>query len=147
METTLRNRLEQEPLVDFVGFVDDIEEAYKGADIILVNIPMTLGFRTRIAEAFSYGLCVVTHAANAEGMPEIQDGENAVSSSNPEVIVDELVRLIKHPDARCELGENAKLAFDYEISEPIAIKRLEAIFMAHRKYIQSYQKKTLKMHG
>jgi len=132
METTLRNRLEQEPLVDFVGFVDDIEEAYKNADIIMVNIPVTLGFRTRIAEAFSYGLCVLTHAANAEGMPEIQDGENAISSSNPEVLVNGLVRLINTPDTRYELGENAKLTFDYEMSEPIAIKRLEAIFMAHR---------------
>lgn len=132
METTLRNRLEEEPLVDFVGFVDDIEEAYKGADILMVNIPVTLGFRTRIAEAFSYGLCVVTHAANAEGMPEIRDGKNAISNSNPETLVDELVRLINAPDACHELGENAKLTFDNEMSEPIAVKRLEAIFMAHR---------------
>jgi len=132
MEASLRNRLEKEPLVDFVGFVDNIEEAYKGADIILVNIPVTLGFRTRIAEAFSYGLCVVTHSANAEGMPEIQDKENAISDSNPERLVDELIRLINEPKARQEFGENAKLTFDYEMSEPIAVKRLEAIFMAHR---------------
>jgi|GEM_PF-5981983 len=132
MEKSLRSRLEKEPLVDFVGFVDSMEDAYKNADIILVNIPVTLGFRTRIAEAFSYGLCVVTHAANAEGMPEIQDKENAISDSNPERLVDELVRLINEPISRQEFGENAKLTFDYEMSEPIAVKRLEAIFMAHR---------------
>ena len=124
----LKERLTQEPLVKFVGFVESIAEEYQKADIVLVNIPVNLGFRTRIAEAFSYGLCVVTHEANAAGMPEICDGKNALSHSKPSEIVDRLIDVINHPQRRVQLGAAAQETFNESMSQDTAVLKLARIF-------------------
>ncbi len=132
MQPAFKERLVAESMVNFVGFAENIEDEYAKADIVLVNIPVTLGFRTRIAEAFSYGLCVAAHAANAEGMPEIRDEINAMSDSDPDKLADKLIRLINEPALRQKLGEQAKITFDNEISMPVAVEKIDNILKTHQ---------------
>jgi glycosyltransferase involved in cell wall biosynthesis len=127
MIPSLKQKLVEEPWVKFVGFVENIEEEYQNCDLTLVNIPVAHGFRTRIAECFSYGLCVVAHAANAEGMPEIKDEINAMISSDPELFVDKLIRVINDKSLRETLGNNARQTFNTSISIDSAVQKLEKI--------------------
>lgn len=113
--------------VELVGFVEKLEEEYSQADIMLVNVPVSHGFRTRIAEAFSYGLCVVAHAANAEGMPEIEDGYNAATSDKANELATKLIDLANTPSKRYEYGKNAIDTFNKRISQKAAIDKYKKI--------------------
>ncbi len=125
---SIRNSLEQYKQCKIVGFVDDLEGEYAMADIILVTIPMPHGFRTRIAEAFSYGKCVVAHSANAFGMPEIINGYNALLAENGYELGKILIKAINSIDLRNEIGLNAISTFDSQLSEEIGIIKLEKAF-------------------
>ena len=124
---TIEQQLKKHPLCDLVGYVDEIEEEYRSADIILVNIPVPHGFRTRIAEAFSFGLCVIAHSANSVGMPEIIDNRNALIASDPSQLADKLVTLINDSNLRKRLGEQAHLDFNEQISFDSAKSKMVTI--------------------
>jgi len=127
MPDELRDRLEANALCNFIGFVDEVEPEFARADIMLVNVPVAHGFRTRIAEAFSYGKCVMAHAANAVGMPEIQDEVNALTATDPDEYVDKLVRAICEPELRARLGECARKHFESHISKDAAVAKLRGL--------------------
>lgn len=116
----LHNTLKQLKYVNFLGFVENVEEQYHEADIILVPIPVSHGFRTRIAEAFSYRKCVVAHSANADGMPEVENGTNALISENASELASMIVRVINSPRLRGEIANNALATFDSKISVDVA---------------------------
>ena len=128
MVEILKKRLIEEPLVQFVGFVDDIETEYLNADILLVNIPVSHGFRTRIAEAMSYGLSVIAHSANSKGMPELQDEKNVMLGSDAKTICEKLISLINNPSLRLKLAEQGKLNFETHISKDAAKNKFKTIF-------------------
>ncbi len=128
MLPSLKERLLKEDNIDFIGFAESVEDEYKIADIMLVNIPISHGFRTRIAEAFSYGMCVVAHAANAEGMPEIKNGYNAATSADPKILANELIALANQPQKRYEMGQNAINTFNEEVSQDVALLKCKEIF-------------------
>ncbi|NSW51320.1 MAG: glycosyltransferase family 4 protein [Anaerolineae bacterium] len=98
------------------GFVEDIQAEFLNSDIILVPTPIDLGFRTRIAEAFSYGCCVVAHSANAEGMPELRHGDNGLLGDTGASLAAQLLRAVKSADLRRQLGEAARKTFERELS-------------------------------
>jgi glycosyltransferase involved in cell wall biosynthesis len=127
------NWINKEANVELIGYVEDIEEEYRKADILLVNIPISHGFRTRIAEAFSYGMCVVAHAANAEGMPEIQDGVNALIDFDPKKLAKKLINAANDPGYRYKLGKNAIETFETQISQKSAVNKIQKIFLGLQK--------------
>ncbi|MBW8060663.1 MAG: glycosyltransferase family 4 protein, partial [Solirubrobacterales bacterium] len=127
MLPSLKKRVEEVENLKFIGFVKNIEEEYQRADIMLVAIPVKHGFRTRIAEAFSYGMCVVAHGANCEGMPEIKDGYNALAANDPEILTSKLIEAINNPDLRIKLGRNARKTFINNLSIDVATKKLSKL--------------------
>ncbi|MDJ0836105.1 MAG: glycosyltransferase family 4 protein [Acidobacteriota bacterium] len=127
LKSELRERLEANPYCDFVGFVDKVEPEFAGADIMLVNIPVAHGFRTRIAEAFGYGKCVVAHAANATGMPELRDEDNALTAADPDLFTQKLLRAIEDPELRVRLGRKARETFEAEICQDAAVGKIAAV--------------------
>lgn len=84
LEPKLRARFLQYSWINITGFVDDIEKELYSCNILLVPTSIPLGFRTRIAEAFSYGVAVVAHKNNAKGMPELINNVNIVLGDNPD---------------------------------------------------------------
>jgi len=124
---SLKKRVEKVENLEFIGFVKNIEEEYQRADIMLVAIPVKHGFRTRIAEAFSYGMCVVAHGANCEGMPEIKDGYNALTANEPEILTSKLIEAINNPDLRIKLRRNARKTFINNLSIDVATKKLSKL--------------------
>lgn len=119
------------PQVNFRGFVEDAQREVQGSEIIVVPTPIELGFRTRIAESFSFGCCVVAHSANAKGMIEIIDEENALLADTGLEMAEKLIRCIREPQLRTRLGDAARAVFERSLDgEKVcstAIERFEAV--------------------
>jgi glycosyltransferase involved in cell wall biosynthesis len=121
---SIKASLEKQRNVRIIGFVEDIEKEYVNADIVLVNVPVEQGFRTRIADAFSYGCCVVAHSANCAGMPEVSDGVNALTAEDPDLFVQKLIAAITKPELRKQIGDKAKETFEKQYAIKVATKKL-----------------------
>ncbi len=121
----LKDRLCDRDDVEFVGFVQSIEREFLMSDLLLVTIPVKHGFRTRIAEAFSYGLCVVAHEGNCAGIKEAIPGTNILSSNDPEELASLIISAINDPELRDKIGRAGRETFVNEMSSDVAVRTLK----------------------
>jgi glycosyltransferase involved in cell wall biosynthesis len=91
LPTELRTLL-SEPEVEFVGFVNDVDAEFRAADVLLVPVSIPLGVRVRVLTGFAHGSCIVAHKANALGIPELSDGENALLGESPRTLAVQVAR-------------------------------------------------------
>jgi hypothetical protein len=108
----LGDKIRQHPKVAIRGYVEDLETELSEGDAVLVTTPIDLGFRTRIAEAFSFGACVIAHRANSEGMPELSDGTNILLYESPSDVATHCLRLRDEPHLRESLSIAARGTFE-----------------------------------
>jgi glycosyltransferase involved in cell wall biosynthesis len=116
------------------GYVEDIHEEFRAADILLVPTPIDLGFRVRIAEGFSFGCCVVAHRANALGMPELCDGETTLMDDTGSGLAEAVVRCLRSTALRDQLGAAARATFEQVLDGRIVCNQMvdELEFLASR---------------
>lgn len=100
------------PAVRLVGFVDDVAAEFRGADVLLVPVSIRLGVRVRVLTGFSYGCCIVTHSANAAGIPELEHGRNALLADTPEGLGREVLRVLGDPELRARLRSGARETYE-----------------------------------
>ncbi len=109
--------------VEFAGYVDDIAAEFAQADIFIAPTPVELGTRVRIVVAMSYGCCIVAHEANAKGIPELQDGVNALLAGS-EGLTQAIQRAAHGPNLREHLGREARLTYEKNFAPEIAADEL-----------------------
>jgi len=107
----------------FVGYVENLQDEYANTDLMLVNVPISHGFRTRIAEAFSFGLFVAAHKANAEGMPELKDDFNCALGEEPSEFAQKIVQYLNNSSARYTIAREAIDTFERSISQNSAMSK------------------------
>ena len=100
------------PAVEFAGFVDDVGAEFRRANVLLVPVSIKLGVRVRVLTGFSYGNCIVTHEANARGIPELSHGENALLGSDAEQLAQEVACALGDPDLRTRLAAGARATYE-----------------------------------
>jgi len=108
----LKNRFQQYPQIEFVGYVEDIRKEMLQADIFLCPTAITVGVRTRLVEAMSLGSCIVAHSANGLGQPEFENGVNVALLDNGWDIAASIRYLSASPDKRLEMGHAARETFE-----------------------------------
>jgi glycosyltransferase involved in cell wall biosynthesis len=108
------------PSVALPGRVEPPTPELLAADAQLVPTPTRIGVRLRIVEAFSYGRCVVAHAAEAENLPELVDGENCLLGRSGDELVAQLVRLARDPQLQHDLGRRARAAYERHFHPDVA---------------------------
>lgn len=116
--------LKESPIVKLRGYVDDLGAEFRAADALLVPTPLRLGFRTRIAEAFSYGMCVIAHTANAAGMPELKHGHNVFLADTGADVADVVGRLIRKPELGESIGRAARRTFEEHYDARVVCERM-----------------------
>jgi glycosyltransferase involved in cell wall biosynthesis len=121
----LRPLLERES-VRFLGHVEDAAEEFRSAHVLLVPNSISLGIRVRVITGFSYGCCVVTHRANTLGIPELDDGRNALVGDTPEDLARAVVRVLADADLRGRLERGARETYERWFAPPVAAGRIEA---------------------
>ena len=113
------------PDVTFVGPVAPPDEEFIKADIVLVTVPAKTGPRTRILSAFTFGCCVVAHANNALGIPELKDGENCLLGRSGDEIAAAIARAAADPALRAQLGRSGRRLYEALYTHEVAGKALE----------------------
>jgi glycosyltransferase involved in cell wall biosynthesis len=106
------------------GFVENLADEFAAATAVLVPTPITLGFRTRIVEAFSHGVTVVAHEANAVGMPELADGGNALIAASGLEFAEKCLRLVERPAEAERLGNAASHDFSSRLNADLVAKKI-----------------------
>lgn len=118
------------PSVTFTGFVDDVAEEFRSADLMLVPISIPLGVRVRILTGFSYGLAVVAHVANAVGIPELADSENALLGRTDAELADAVARAVREPGLAERLGRAGRRTYEQSFTPAAAVGRLGELLEA-----------------
>lgn len=125
----LREALRQ-PAVTLTGPLEPPDEEFLAADVVLVPTPIETGPRVRILTAFAYGCCVVAHRANALGIPELEDGENALLADT-DGLAGATVRALRDPALRQRLGAAGRALYEATFTPEQAggriVRELEAL--------------------
>jgi glycosyltransferase involved in cell wall biosynthesis len=88
------------PSVRFFGHTEDVSDELAQATVLLVPNSISLGIRVRIVTGWAHGCCVVSHAANARGIPELEHEQNALLSTTVRGLTDEVLRAVGAPELR-----------------------------------------------
>lgn len=114
------------PSVRLLGYVESIADACASAEVFCIPTPIPLGVRTRAIVAFSFGCCVIAHGANALGLPELADGENALLAASGQEMAAAILRAIGDPALRERLGARARATYEANFHPAVAAARLVA---------------------
>jgi len=114
------DRWRSHPAVRFLGPTSEPSEEFLSCDVLLVPVPAKTGSRVRILNGWSYGCCVVAHDANALGIPELVDGQNALLASDGAGLARRVRQAAGDPALRARLGENGRQTFESFYTEDVA---------------------------
>ncbi|MGM0532847.1 MAG: glycosyltransferase family 4 protein, partial [Bacteroidota bacterium] len=109
-----------------LGFVEDIHSLLKGADIFVFS-SLFEGMPNSLLEAMAHGLPVVS--TNVNGVSElIENGKNGyvVPPRDASILQDALERLVKYPEQREAIGENAQKCVSEKFSIDHMVNKLDS---------------------
>ena len=112
------------PAVVRRGQIEPPDDEFLAADVLLVPTPLTTGPRSRIITGMTFGSCVVAHDANRLGIPELQDGENAILAPDGPSLADATLAALADPDARARIGRAARQLYESTFVPSIAGARI-----------------------
>lgn len=124
-------RLLPRPSVVLTGRIEPADEEFLAADVQLVPTPYVLGKRVRIIVGWSFGCCVVAHAAEAVNLPELRNGVNALLGGDGASIAGAVVRAVREPDLARRLGAGGRSTYETLFHPRVAaralVERLERV--------------------
>jgi glycosyltransferase involved in cell wall biosynthesis len=112
------------PSVRLLGHVERPAEEFRSADVLLAPNSISLGVRVRIVTAFSYGTCVVSHRANAQGIPELVHEQNALLGASGEELADAVVDAVREAELRRRLGDEGRRTYERLFAPQVAVGRI-----------------------
>jgi glycosyltransferase involved in cell wall biosynthesis len=99
--------LAEQPAVTVTGFVEDIRDYYRLAQVVVVPLRTGVGIRGKILEGWSAGRAMVATSLACQGIDAIH-GQNIMIADEPELFARWTVALLKHPDFCHDLGEKGR---------------------------------------
>lgn len=112
------------PSVILRGRVEPADPEFLSADVLLIPTPIVLGLRLRIITGMSFGCCIVAHTNEALNIPELIDGQNALMASSGAGLAEAVVRAIRDPALRRQLGVNARKTYEAHFHPSVAGNRM-----------------------
>jgi glycosyltransferase involved in cell wall biosynthesis len=112
------------PAVRFLGHVEDPAEEFDSASVMLVPNSISLGVRVRILTGFSFGACIVSHHANALGIPELEHRRNALLGGSGPELAGAVLDALSDRRLRLQLQEGARRTYDECFAPPVAARRI-----------------------
>jgi len=111
-------RLDKHPNVTVTGFVDDIQEYYQRAAVVVVPLRTGVGIRGKILEGWSVGKAMVATSLACQGIEAIH-GENIIIADRPDEFIIWTVALMRNPEFCRALGDRgrqmAEQRYDWDI--------------------------------
>ena len=93
--------------VEIAGFVTDVTDAYRDADVVVVPLRVGGGTRIKVLEAFAHGRPVVTTTAGVDGI-DARDGEHLVVADDPDAFAGACARLLRDRELAAALTGRAR---------------------------------------
>ncbi|HIQ04824.1 MAG TPA: glycosyltransferase [Anaerolineae bacterium] len=113
--------------ITITGWVEDVRPYIAGAAVYVVPLRMGGGTRLKLLEAMAMGKAIVSTGLGAEGF-DVTDGRELLLADEPAAFADAVVSLLRDPDWRSRLGQQAsafaRAHYDWESIVP----RLEALY-------------------
>ena len=114
--------------VDFIGFVDDLDEEYNKAFCQIVPDGFDTGVRIKIIESLSYGLPIITTSKEISALRLTDNKSGCLSADNDDQFVSQMVRLIKEKNFYFENVENALSTFNEKFHQKNIIPKISDYF-------------------
>jgi len=118
--------LTQTPGIFVKGHVSHAEllDEYAAADALIVPTPIKLGFRTRIMDAFRYGVPTIAHTANKSGFREMVHEVNCLMADTGRDFANQMLRLAADRPLGQRLAQTALKQFTDAFSVPHFVRYL-----------------------
>jgi glycosyltransferase involved in cell wall biosynthesis len=97
---------------------------YAAADALIVPTPIEVGFRTRIIDAFRYGVPTIAHTANRSGFREMTHEVNCLMADSGREFADQMIRLAADRPLGRRLAQTALKQFDDAFAVPHFVRYL-----------------------
>jgi len=110
----------EHPAVQRHGHAEDPGPSLQQTDVLVVPTSIPLGVRVRIISGLSFGTPIVAHSANALGIPELEDGVNALLGTSPKELADQILRITRDDALRGRLERNARATYERSFRPPVA---------------------------
>ena len=94
-----------EPWVNMLGFVENIEDFYTSVDLIVSPVMYGTGINVKTVQAMSFGMPLITTACGCKG---IETGHELHSLTTMEEVVAGLLALKKHPEELQALANRSR---------------------------------------
>lgn len=117
-------RLESEPGVEAVGWVEDIVRAYQRCGLFVNPLHSGSGMRGKVLEAFACARPVVSTAVGMEGIAAV-DGCHARVADSPEEFGSAVVAYLRNPDLGRRHGAAARSLVCERYDVEVVLDRLE----------------------
>lgn len=119
----LRKALEH-PAVILRGQVTPADDEFLSSHVLIVPTPVELGIRVRIITAFSFGTAIVTHRANAAGIPELKHQKNCLIGQTGSELAGLCAEIYRDPSLLSRLERGAREAYEQTFSIDVAGRKI-----------------------
>ncbi|WP_289460755.1 glycosyltransferase family 4 protein [Lactobacillus intestinalis] len=129
-EEISKNQLNQ--IIDFIGFVDNVEDYLKKIDILVVPSKKE-GFGRVTAEGMMSG-CIVLGAKSGATKELLEDNRGFLyEQGNIESLKNELIKIISHPDESKKNAQNGQIYAHMNFRTEKNAKEIEELYMRVKK--------------
>lgn len=105
------------------GKVEDASKFYEKHGIFVVPLRAGSGMRIKVLEAMAYGKAIVGTSIGIEGIP-FENGVHGLIANSESEFADAIAKLLRSPELRAELGQNARRLIHSEFNESQLAKEL-----------------------
>ena len=119
--------------VRFHGFVSDLHEAFRNADMQVVASTEASGLRTRIVESFAIGVPVLATAIAARGLEGLRNGENILIASDPAAFAAILQSVIADRSQLLQIATSGRRTYEAFYSRKVVASRFGQLLSRHLK--------------
>ena len=98
--------------VRFHGFVSDLHELFRNADMQVVASTEASGLRTRIVESFAIGVPVLSTAIAARGLEGLVNGKNILVASEPAAFAAVLQSVLADRNQLRQIAKSARHTYE-----------------------------------
>jgi glycosyltransferase involved in cell wall biosynthesis len=117
------------------GYVENLNEEFNSADLVLIPTAVFLGFRCRILNALAQGACTIIHQNDSINQPEIKHLKNCLVGKNGKEISELVLKVFHNIELRKEIRTNARTTylenFHPKVATPLILETLKDIVKKH----------------
>ncbi len=111
------------PSIRTLGFVEDIHEVIRRADLCVVPVWRGVGILTKVIDIMAVGTPSVLTSFVIHGVPEVRDGVQAVVVAEESEFPERVAFALRHLDQMKEMATNARRLveerYDWRVYEPV----------------------------